>query len=531
LKKVFLFISLFISFGSFASHKYWVFFKDKQGVVFSPHTYFDIKAIERRALACLPLSDSLDYPLNRDYKSLVAALADSLGYESRWLNAIAVYSDAGMIAKISALPCVAAVQEMNAACLVASIKGGHSLDKEDTLLLRYQVSRLQGEKFRRKGIDGKGIRIAVLDVGFNGARVHPAFKHLFDNKQVKLTYDFIKKEENVYHGGVHGTSVLSCIAGMYDTIPMGMATGAEFLLARTERNFSEWKDEEEYWLAAAEWADKNGANIISSSLAYTLQRYFIRDMNGRKSIVAHAATIAAKKGILVIAAAGNEGDDGWKYMATPADADSVLTVGGSDPYTDFHIDYSSYGPNAAGHLKPNIIAPAHDIVATKTGYAAEDGTSFATPLIAGFAACAWQLNKGMTNIRLFNAIEQSGHLYPYFDYANGYGIPRAGYFTDIQSPKISARVFKIVESPKDDLHPAYIHIVMDDSTLAEAISPRLAAKHTYIYCHFADSANLIKKYFVIKPLIKNAATFLKSDLPQGGTMRVFMDGYMEEKKY
>ena len=106
-----------------------------------------------------------------------------------------------------------------------------------------------------------------------------------------------------------------------------MATGAEFLLAITETIGEEFF-EEENWLAAMEWAYKNGANIISSSLGYTYHRYYTINMDGKTSLVSRAAKIAASKGMLVINAMGNEGDNDWQFMATPADADSVLSIGG-----------------------------------------------------------------------------------------------------------------------------------------------------------------------------------------------------------
>src|SRR6185436_820200 len=107
------------------------------------------------------------------------------------------------------------------------------------------------------------------------------------------TYNFISKNENVFSHNAHGLGTLSCITGILDSINIGLATGAEFLLARTEQATGEPFSEEENWLAAAEWADKHGANIISSSLGYSYQRYFNTEMNGKKSLVARAAAMAA----------------------------------------------------------------------------------------------------------------------------------------------------------------------------------------------------------------------------------------------
>ena len=176
-------------------------------------------------------------------------------------------------------------------------------DLSDTTLTD-QLVRMQGELFRAKGIDGKGIRIAVLDGGFPKVNTHIAFKHLRDNGQILKTWNFPNHKENVYGWNGHGTMTLSNIAGRKDGKDLGLATGAEFLLARTEVEPEPFK-EEVWWMQAMEWADKNGANLISSSLGYGKDRYYTKDMDG-KSYVAKAGNIAARKGILVVCSAGNE---------------------------------------------------------------------------------------------------------------------------------------------------------------------------------------------------------------------------------
>jgi subtilisin family serine protease len=255
-------------------------------------------------------------------------------------------------------------------------------------LLKYQTARLQGNLFAEKNIDGKGILIAVFDAGFPKVNNRPEFSHLFREKRIKATFNFVTKSENVFGHSHHGAMTLSCIAGKYGDINIGVAPGADFLLARTEKAFGEAFAEEENWLAAAEWADKNGADIISSSLGYTYQRYFNNEMNGKKSLVARAASMAAAKGILVVNAAGNDGDNSWKFVSTPADADSILTVGGTDPASDIKIEFSSKGPSSDGRLKPEVSAPAEVMAAGNKGMEHAYGTSFSCPLVAGFAACA-----------------------------------------------------------------------------------------------------------------------------------------------
>lgn len=433
---VLFFFCLLLYLPLMAAEKYWLSFTDKKEVCFSPADYFSERTIRQRLQQGISLSDSSDFPINSSYRDAVYALADSVTGESRWLNGMAVFASGQQIDAIRKLPFIKEIHKMIARVelageeVLASTVEFSFLNTGARTLLKYQTERMQGPLFGQTNIHGKGIRVAVFDTGFPGVNAHPAFEHLRKNKSIIATYDFIRKKEDVSKGHWHGTATLSCIAGMYDTIPMGMATGAEFLLARTEYATREPFAEEEYWLAAAEWADRHGVNIISSSLGYTNPRYFRSDMNGHTSLVSRAATMAALKGILVVNAAGNEAADDWHIIGAPADADSVLAVGGTEPLRDFHIYFSSLGPTYDGRLKPNVCATGRAVVAKENGFTIAEGTSFSAPLVTGFAAAAWQTNRSVSNMELFRLLESSSHLYPYFDYAHGFGIPQASFFTD-----------------------------------------------------------------------------------------------------
>ncbi|MCI5055144.1 MAG: S8 family serine peptidase [Flavobacteriales bacterium] len=418
------------------NQEFWVFFKDKKGVTFNPYNYFDEKAIERRQRQGLSLFDITDYPLKEEYVNQILTYVDSITGSSRWLNGVYVHGNVSSLEKIVSLPFVREVLKTRSQSYVAEVfessemEGDFELTDIQEGLLDDQVDRLGASEFWEKGYNGKGIRVAILDAGFPGVDVHPAFEHIRKENRLIDTYDFVKKRPFVYKYSSHGTSVMSCIGGKYGSKYIGLAPQAEFLLARTEKSNAEPFAEEKYWLAAVEWADKNGADIINSSLAYTYHRYFTTEMDGKTSLVSKAARIATRKGILVVNAAGNDGDDAWKIIATPADVDSVLTVGGINPYTDYHMDFSSFGPTANKEMKPNVCAYAQVIAADKEGMKETFGTSFAAPLIAGYAACVWQFKREAKNMEIFEMIEKSAHLYPYYDYAHGYGIPEAKNIVD-----------------------------------------------------------------------------------------------------
>lgn len=422
---------IFIAFFSmaYAQNAYWVFFTDKHNTTFDPYSYFDAKAIERYRVNHADLYDITNYPVNQKYEQAVTAATIEYIGESRWLNAVAVTATEEQITFVKELPFVARVQEIASEASTTQTPAFTQTTALDPSI--NQVSMMQGEKFLQNNINGKGVRIAVFDGGFPDVDTHPAFKHLRDNHQIVKTWNFATKKENVYGYNSHGRMVLSCIAGiMNDTTMLGLAPGAEFLLARTEVE-AEKKKEEVWWVQALEWADQNGASIVSSSLGYGKELHNLKDMDGKTSIVAKGAATAASKGILVCTAMGNEGDDReWKMLVSPADADGVLSVGAVNAL-DSRESYSSFGPTADGRRKPNVVACGNDMVAAAKGnFTHAQGTSFATPMVSGFAACVKQMHPEWTAKQLLEEIEKSANHYPYYDYAFGYGVPQAGYFTD-----------------------------------------------------------------------------------------------------
>ncbi|WP_188548048.1 S8 family serine peptidase [Hymenobacter qilianensis] len=464
--------------------RYWVVLRDKAGVRFNPATYFAPQALARRQRQQLPLLDSTDFPVRPDYLRQVQAGVDSVAFVSRWFNAVSCRATPAQAAALRRLPCVRSIERCPDAPMLpaaqpgAPERGTPEVSAADHQLAFSQTASLGAADFRRAKLDGRGLRIAIFDVGFSGADQHAAFQHLRTGKRILATYDFLKKLPYVYAGGSHGTEVLSCIAGILpDGTALGLAPEAEFLLARTEQLHREQFAEEEAWLAAAEWADRQGVDIINSSLGYTSRRYFPEQMNGRNSLVARAAAMAVRKGILVVNAAGNDGlDPEWRTIGTPADGDSVLAVGGLDPDNYLHIGFSSYGPTADRRLKPNVTAYGTVLAAAPGGYVRTQGTSFASPLMAGFAACAWQQNRNLTAMQLFEKLQASANLYPYYDYAHGYGMPRASWFT-ADGPK------------KPPTAATFDFVAQADSMLAVIIRPgvgQVAARALPLYSDSVD---------------------------------------------
>jgi len=502
----------------YSQDSYWIFFTDKNGVEFDPYTYFDARALARREELNLQLYDTTDLPVRSDYINHIEEITGKIKSISRWFNAVSVHATPDEINTIEKLDFVEKTIPVQYISKPASFSSISVLPQPKMDLLLKQTGRLGGKIFEEYGIDGRGVRIAVFDGGFPKVDTHPVFEHIRNTGRIVKTYDFVKKRDYVYAGDIHGTMVLSCIAGKYNNINMGLATGAEFLLARTERR-TEPFSEEENWLAAVEWADMNGADIINSSLGYTYQRYFPADMDGKTSLVARAANLAASKGILVINAMGNDGSKKWEFMGTPADADSVISVGGIDPSTDYHIYFSSYGPTFDKRRKPNVSAYGEVIAASRKKLSKLQGTSFSTPLISGFAACVKQLYPELSNMELLKEIEKSSHLYPYYDYAHGYGLPQAGYFFE--------------EKSSDTLEIIQFQLINNilKVTVNNLVDIEDESKNQLLFYHIENHEKILDKYAVIKVLQHDVLEFPVEEYRNNELLRVHFRGFTAEYKF
>ncbi len=522
MKFTFSILLIFLGLSLFSQSKYWVFLADKDGVDFNPLEYFDSKAIDRRLKHDLPLVEFSDLPIRSDYYAKVLSLSDTVSGHTRWFNALAVVvSSDFQIEMIRNLPFVTDVIPMTSKNYLAENIVGGPMKPGQMSVLKGQTAWMQGEKFKEAKLTGKGVRICIIDAGFPGVNTADEFSHIRERKGIVATWDFHKNSSEVYKFNSHGSTVLSCIAGISNGVNIGLATDAEFLLARTERMLKEGLSEEEDWLMAVEWADKNGADIINSSLGYTTSLYFKENMDGKTALISRAGNLAAHKGILVVNAAGNEGDGYWKYIGAPADADSVLTVGGINPWTGIHTSFSSYGPTADMRMKPNVAAYGHVIAyGAKTGMHEAQGTSFASPLTAGFAACALQHDSTLKVMELFHKIERAANLYPYFDYAHGFGVPLAGNIiaeSEIVPKTVDVRIkgdsllvsilpeyFEMNDQVVINYHskfsgkkaPANMH--MADSYLSDDSNTK-QSQPNYVYYKLSSSDGVIMEYDVIAP--------------------------------
>lgn len=452
MKKITILFLLFIPLLSVAGKnsdtlKFWVAFKDKANspyTVDKPLVYLSQKAIDRRGRFGIKITEQ-DFPVNPNYVQQIADMGVTVLNTSRWLNGISIRTaDLATVKKILALPFVSDVEKVG----IHSNKDNSKMDylleffmslggEEDTATIDdsyygdglNQIQMLNGVEMHKLGYTGKGVDIAVLDGGFMNVNKIKAFTHLFNRGLIAGTWDFVNIEESVVEDNNHGMNVLSCMAAKIPGKMVGTAPDARYWLLRTEDANTEYIIEEYNWASGAEFADSAGVDIINSSLGYTTfddesTNHTFAQLNGKTSVASIAAAIAAKKGIIICNAAGNEGNDPWRYVGAPADAFGIITVGGVSPERE-HVDFSSYGPTADGRIKPTVCAQASKayVASVSDGFYGSQGTSFASPILCGMVACLRQANPNRTVEEMIAAIEMSASKYLHPDTVLGSGIP------------------------------------------------------------------------------------------------------------
>ena len=427
------------------SGRYWIQFKDKKNSPYAldnPQQFLSQRSIQRRSNQNI-ICDLTDLPVNPAYIDSITKTGAVIVNRSKWLNAVSIeVSDSYIINKIVNLPFVEQVRK------VQKVRSANKAEEEvfsfNSKAKLYcepgmdssnygnsynQIKMLSGQTLHGSGYKGKGKMIAVLDAGFFGVDTIAAFDSLWHNGRIIGTKDYVSGDTMVFEDNNHGMNVLSVMGGYLPGELIGTAPEADYLLLRTEDAGSESIIEEDNWIAAAEYADSVGVDIINSSLGYTTfddstQNHAYADMNGSTTPITIGADIAASKGILVVNSAGNSGASPWTYIAAPADGFYVLAVGAVNAEGNY-APFSSKGPSYDGRVKPNVVAQGQGtiIASASGGVFPANGTSFSAPLIAGLAACLWQSSPVKTASEIFTAIEQSAHLFSHPDALYGYGIP------------------------------------------------------------------------------------------------------------
>ncbi|MCX6266493.1 MAG: S8 family serine peptidase, partial [Bacteroidetes bacterium] len=345
-----------------APQKYFIEFTDKANSPFSisrPIEFLTQRAIERRQRQGIAIIEN-DIPVNQEYINGVMQFAVQVLTRSKWFNGITIYCQNPLtIDSILQLPFVNRITKNK---FIDDIYTSNSVDKfkleevsheviESSLfphIFGYfgnasssygpsynQIHMLNGDSLHKLGYNGEGKVIAVLDAGFLRVDVLAAFDSLRANNQILGTRDFVVPGNDVYQENEHGMEVLSCMGANLPGLMIGTAPKAKFWLLRSEDVGSENLIEEYNWVSAAEFADSAGADIINSSLGYTIfdnasLSHQCEDMNGNTTPVTRGANLAFSKGMIVVSSAGNSGAGAWKCVSSPADGSCVLAIAAVD---------------------------------------------------------------------------------------------------------------------------------------------------------------------------------------------------------
>lgn len=446
-------IALAFTFCSSAqNNRYIVTFKNKGSGSYSigsPSAFLSQRSLDRRSRYNIPI-DSTDLPISTSYLDSVRLAGNvTIINRSKWLNSVSIFTtDATAITKISSFSFVLSVssiaprqygllQENNKFELEEN--PGTALPRPVNILDDYfnygasynQVHIHNGEFLHNIGLRGQGMVIGMLDAGFQNYLTVKAFDSVRANGQILGIYDFYAKDSSVNEDNSHGMQCFSTIAANIPGQFVGTAPKASFYLFRSEDAVTEYPFEEHNWVCAAERVDSVGGDLISSSLGYnmfdppfTAFSHTYAEMNGNTTWAAKGADLAAKKGVLVVNSAGNEGNNTWHYIITPADGDSVLAVGAVNGAGNV-ASFSSYGPSSDGQVKPDVASVGVQTVVQLPNNAigTNNGTSFAGPNMAGLATCLWQGFREFPNMKIIQALRQSGSIASAPNDRIGYGIP------------------------------------------------------------------------------------------------------------
>jgi serine protease AprX len=444
----------------------WIFFKDKplrfQNQV---ATYISERSLSRRRLRNAVLSDDNDVPVPDQYLQLLTANGFRVKNISRWMNAVSGKAIKRELNIIGQLPFVDHID------IVRTVQGNRYHPGIPENMIPNQNagiftstsydSAFYGQSYRQitlinvppvhsAGYFGQGVIVAVFDAGFNNLQ-HESF----DSLQIIATRDFVNGDSSVADdpgqlgSGTHGTNVLSIIAGYKPGQLIGPAYRSKYLLAKTENTLSEHPIEEDNWIAALEWAESYGADVVSSSVGYVefdssgnnrydSSAYNWTWMTGNSTRITKAANIAADKGMIIVNCAGNENDNSQhNTLNAPADGNKVIAVGAVD-YQNQRASFSSVGPTTAGRIKPDVMAMGIGVsyasASSINQYSYGNGTSFSCPMVAGVCALILSAHPEVTVDKMLQALHKTSDRANHPDNKYGYGLVNAlkllNYFND-----------------------------------------------------------------------------------------------------
>ncbi|WP_016700260.1 S8 family peptidase [Actinoalloteichus spitiensis] len=225
---------------------------------------------------------------------------------------------------------------------------------------------------------GSGVTVYVLDTGVNIS--HPTF-----GGRASYGYNFVNNTSNAEDGNGHGTHVAGTVAGSQFGVAKNARIVAVQVLGATGGGTTAGVVAGVNWVAA----NASGPSVANLSLG-----------GGVSTALDQAVVNAINSGVTHVVAAGNSGANANNY--SPARVGPAITVGATTS-TDARASYSNFG-------KVDIFAPGSNITSAwrSGGTYTGNGTSFASPHVAGAAARYLQSNPGATPAQVKSALQSWG---------------------------------------------------------------------------------------------------------------------------
>jgi subtilisin family serine protease len=337
-----------------------------------------------------------------------SASAPRIAYEYRvTLFGAAVEADAAAVARIRALPYVRAVHE-DRVFSVNPVKA--PIATADAVDARTKVNA------STLGTGGDGITVAVIDTGVD--YTHPALGGGFGaGHKVAGGWDFVNNDADPMDDNGHGTHVAGTVAASAPDL-IGVAPDATIFAYKVLSAGGSGSNLD--IIAAIErTVDPNGDGDPSDHL--DVANLSLGGPGDAEDAVSRAVDAAAAAGVVMVVAAGNDG--ATASIGSPGTAVDALTVAAIDDGGRV-TDFSSRGP--APRLlgfKPDVAAPGFQIISAKVGGGtiALNGTSMATPHVAGVAALLRKLHPEWTPAEVKAAITSSATAIDAAPFARGAG--------------------------------------------------------------------------------------------------------------
>jgi serine protease AprX len=537
MKKILLFLFAISFFNTIAqTEDAWVYLKDKPNsatFLQNPLQMLSQRSLDRRTIQNISL-DLKDVPIDVTYyNQLKNNVNITILGKSKWLNAVHIQGVASAIkALLNTYSFIESIEfadrslNPNAKNIGKKIIAAHQNKFSETSTdfnygnAENQIKMLRGDFLHQQNFTGKGMQIAIIDAGFPNVNSLDAFQRIRDNNQILGGYNFADRNTEFYTRNNHGTHVLSTIAGYLENQFTGTAPDAKFYLFISEIAETETVLEETLWVEAAERADSLGVNVINTSLGYTTfdnpnYSHTYADMDGKTTFISRGAEIGASRGLLLVNAAGNEGNDSWKYIGAPADAVSVFSIGAVNSSENI-ASFSSFGPTADQRIKPDVLAQglSSAIINYSSGnVSTSNGTSFSSPIMAGVIACFWQAFPNKTNFEIMDLIRKSADRFNNPTDQYGYGIPdfEAAYNQVLTLDNFKNASIKIFPNPLKDTFSMSV-----DGYAAESLSiqiynilGQLVFENFKLVSKTIDSKNLKNGIYILKIQYENQQKTVK----------------------